>query len=134
MERIKEESLGSVVARFLKETGLQTQLNQYRLKQAWPIITGELVKSKTQDLYIKNQTLYVKLRSPVLRSELSLRKQELKTQLNAYVQAQVISDIVFAWKRHPSLSKNKNSELQLDFIPTTTRFIFSKCCYVNASR
>ena len=55
MERIKEENLGSVVARFLKETGLQTQLNQYRLKQAWPIITGELVKSKTQDLYIKNQ-------------------------------------------------------------------------------
>ena len=95
MERIKEENLGSVVARFLKETGLQTQLNQNRLKQAWPIITGELVKSKTQDLYIKNQTLYVKLSSPVLRSELSLRKQELKTQLNAYVQAQVISDITF---------------------------------------
>ena len=95
MERIKEENLGSVVARFLKETGLQTQLHQYRLKQAWPIITGELVKSKTQDLYIKNQTLYVKLSSPVLRFELSLRKQELKTQLNAYVQAQVISDITF---------------------------------------
>ena len=95
MERIKEENLSSVVARFLKETGLQTQLNQYRLKQACPIITGELVKSNTQDLYIKNQTLYVKLSSPVLRSELSLRKQELKTQLNAYVQAQVISDITF---------------------------------------
>ena len=95
MERIKVENLGRVVARFLKETGLQTQLNQYRLKQAGPIITGELVKSKTQDLYIKNQTLYVKLSSPVLRSELSLRKQELKTQLNAYVQAQVISDITF---------------------------------------
>ena len=95
MERIKEENLGSVVARFLKETGLQPQLNQYSLKQAWPIITGELIKSKTQDLYIKNQTLYVKLSSSVLRSELSLRKQELKTQLNAYVQAQVISDITF---------------------------------------
>lgn len=107
MERIKEENLGSVVARFLKETGLQTQLNQYRLKQAWPIITGELVKSKTQDLYIKNQTLYVKLSSPVLRTELSLRKQELKTQLNAYVQAQVISDIIFVWKRHPPLSQKQ---------------------------
>ena len=105
MERIKEENLGSVVARFLKETGLQTQLNQYRLKQAWPIITGERVKSKTQDLYIKNQTLYVKLSSPVLRSELSLRKQELKTQLNAYVQAQVISDITFVWKISHSLKK-----------------------------
>lgn len=132
MERIKEENLGSVVARFLKETGLQTQLNQYRLKQAWPIITGELVKSKTQDLYIKNQTLYVKLSSPVLRSELSLRKKELKTQLNAYVQAQVISDITFVWKISHSL---KNSELQLGFILTTTRFIFFlNTGYINASR
>lgn len=132
MERIKEENLGSVVARFLKETGLQTQLNQYRLKQAWPIITGELVKSKTQDLYIKNQTLYVKLSSPVLRSELSLRKKELKTQLNAYVQAQVISDITFVWKISHSL---KNSELQLGSILTTTRFIFFlNTGYINASR
>ena len=132
MERIKEENLGSVVTRFLKETGLQTQLNQYRLKQAWPIITGELVKSKTQDLYIKNQTLYVKLSSPVLRSELSLRKKELKTQLNAYVQAQVISDITFVWKISHSL---KNSELQLGSILTTTRFIFFlNTGYINASR
>lgn len=95
MERRKEENLGNIVARLLQEYGLQTPLNQYRLKQAWPIIAGANARACTQDLFIKNQTLYVKLTSPVLRSELSMKKEFLKMQLNASVHAHVISDIVF---------------------------------------
>jgi hypothetical protein len=45
--------------------------------------------------YIYNQTLYVRLSSPALRAELSMRRQELTNKLNTYVGSQVIADIRF---------------------------------------
>jgi hypothetical protein len=55
---------------------------------------GPVVARYTRDLAIRNQTLYVKLSSPVLRQELHMQRRELVVRLNTYVGAQVICDIV----------------------------------------
>ena len=94
MERRKPEAIGDVVQRFLREEGLETPLAQYRLIQAWPQVTGKAVAEATTELYIKNQTLYARLTSAVLRSELMMQRQALAYALNQYVQAQVITDVV----------------------------------------
>ena len=56
---------------------------------------GPIVARYTRDLVVRNQTLYVRLSSPVIRQELMMQRRELVTRLNAYVGAQVICDIVF---------------------------------------
>ena len=94
MERRKSEAIGNVLQRFLREEGLETPLAQYRLIQAWPQVAGQAVANATTELYIKNQTLYARLTSAVLRSELMMQRQALAYALNQYVQAQVITDVV----------------------------------------
>ncbi len=94
MERRKSEAIGDVLQRFLRQEGLETPLAQYRLIQAWPQVTGKAVAEATTELYIKNQTLYARLTSAVLRSELMMQRQALAYALNQYVQAQVITDVV----------------------------------------
>lgn len=81
--------------RNLRVQGLETPLLQKRLIDAWPIVAGPAIARYTQEVYIRNQTLYVRLSSPALRAELSMRCQELVQQLNDYVQSQVIADIRF---------------------------------------
>lgn len=81
--------------RFLRQEGLETPLNQYRLIEAWKEVVGPSVARYTSNLYIKNQTLYVHLTSSVLRQELLLGRTLLVRNLNNKVGAQVITDIVF---------------------------------------
>jgi hypothetical protein len=49
----------------------------------------------TQQIYIKNQSLYVHLTSPILRQELMMTRETLVRRLNEKAGAQVITDIVF---------------------------------------
>ena len=89
------QSVKDVILRTLREQGLETPLKQKRLIEAWPEIAGPLIASYTLNTYIYNQTLYVRLSSPSLRADLSMRRQEFVERLNATVGEQVISDIRF---------------------------------------
>ncbi len=94
MERRKSEELTAVIHRFMRESGLETPLNQYRLIEAWGEVAGRLVAEHTRELYIRNQSLYVRLASPALRANLMLMRRDLVARLNAAVRADVIADIV----------------------------------------
>jgi len=83
------------VLQVLREQGLETPLNQKRLVDSWPEVVGPIVARYTLNTYIYNQTLYVRLSNPALRSDLSMRRQELTEKLNAAVGEQVITDVRF---------------------------------------
>jgi len=89
------QQVKDLILRSLREQGLEIPLQQKRLVEAWPIVAGPVVARYTLNTYIYNQTLYVRLSNPALRSDLSMRRKELTEQLNKYVGNQVITDIRF---------------------------------------
>ena len=89
------KQLGELVMRNLRMQGLETPLLQKRLVEGWPVVAGEQIARFTTDVRIVNQTLYVSLRLPALRADLSMRRQEFVKRLNDYVGSQVIADIRF---------------------------------------
>lgn len=95
MFKRKEQSVKNLILYNLRAQGLETPLLQKRLLEAWPIVAGEAVARYTTDVKIYNQTLYVRLRIPALRADLSMRRQEYVQRLNEYVGNQVITDIRF---------------------------------------
>jgi len=95
MRRSNAESLTEILRYYLREEGLETPLNQYRLVQAWPQVMGEGINRYTQNIFIKNQTLFVKISSAVLRNDLHMSRTTLVQRLNDHVGAQVITDIHF---------------------------------------
>lgn len=95
MKRQNALPIGEIVHRFLREEGLESPLNEYRLIQAWESVLGKAIARYTRKMYIKNQTLYVHLTSPALRQDLQMSRQTLAHRLNEAVGAQVIINIVF---------------------------------------
>ena len=95
MFRRKVRSLSELLPEILRREGLETPLQQMRLLASWNQVVGEPVAKYTGDKFIKNQTLFVKILSPALRADLSMRRQELTQKLNAFVGEQVIVDIKF---------------------------------------
>jgi len=95
MFKRREKALKDLILQNLRMQGLETPLLQKRLIEAWPVVAGEAIARYTNDVNIYNQTLYVKLRIPALRADLSMRRQEYVNRLNEYVGNQVITDIRF---------------------------------------
>ena len=89
------KQLHDLIMRNLRAQGLETPLLQKRLVDAWPEVAGPAIARYTQETIIHNQTLFVRLSSPALRAELSMRRQELVNRLNEAVGSQVIADIRF---------------------------------------
>ena len=94
MKRTDAESVGNLMAQWLRASGLETPLNEYRALQAWSVVVGPLVAKATTDIKIYNQTLFVKDRSSALRGNLFMQRKELVKKINERVGANVISDIM----------------------------------------
>ena len=95
MFRRDVKNIKDLVMQNLRENGLETHLLQKRLVDAWPEVAGPSVARFTREVSIYNQVLYVKLSSPVLRTELSMRRQTFIDKLNHIVGARIITDIRF---------------------------------------
>lgn len=89
------KSLRELVMRNLRQQGLETPLLQRRIIEAWPSVAGEAAARLTVSASIRNQTLYVRLASPALRADLSMRRAWLTARLNEAVGSQVIVDTRF---------------------------------------
>ena len=95
MKRNNAEQIGKLIQQFLRQESLESPLNEQRLLDAWPQILGPTIASYTQNLYIKNQTLYVHLTSAALRQESMMAREKLVRSLNQKVGATVIVNIIF---------------------------------------
>ena len=95
MKRNNAEQIGDVLRQFLRQQGLETPLNEYRLVDAWKDVVGPVITRYTTNLFIKNQVLYVSLSSSVIRQELMMGRDLLVRNLNKQVGAQVIVNIIF---------------------------------------
>ena len=95
MRQSKSEKLGDIVNQILRLNGLETPLNQHRIIEVWENNIGKSFEKYTENIFIKNQTLYIKLNSSVVRNELSMHAKMLANKLNKEVDALVITNIVF---------------------------------------
>lgn len=95
MKRTQSEQIGQVLRAFLRQYGLESPLNEHRLLESWNEVAGDVVARYTGEMFIKNQCLYVTVKSSIMRNELMMIRKSLVDKLNANVGAQVITDIVF---------------------------------------
>lgn len=95
MSRNNEYSLKQVIDELLNYYQLRGKLNETRLIQSWEKVCGSLINRHTENLFISNGKLYVKVDSAALRNELSYARSKLVISLNKSVGSEIINDIVF---------------------------------------
>ncbi len=79
----------------MRDQGLETPLLQKRLMDSWASVVGENIAQYSKPICICNQTLYVEVISPALRSDLYMSRSRLVMLLNEQVQTQIITDIIY---------------------------------------
>lgn len=95
MKRTNALHISSLLHDFYRENPqLRQKILEIRIQRAWGEILGPMIMKSTQNLYVKNQVLYVSISSSVLRNELLLSRKRLLKSLNEYAGSEVIQEIV----------------------------------------
>lgn len=96
MKKSNEILLKDAILAFLKENKLETKLNETKVITSWETVVGKLISRHTDQMYIKDRVLFVKVDSAALREELSYQRSKLIKKLNKESGTDAIDDIKFA--------------------------------------
>ncbi|HIG90308.1 MAG: DciA family protein [Flavobacteriaceae bacterium] len=86
--------IDSLIKFFIKENNLENGLETVEVKDLWYKLMNNGVANYTTDINLKNGTLYIKLKSSVLREELSYGKEKIVKLLNEKLKKDLIKKIV----------------------------------------
>jgi|TARA_B100000959_G_scaffold273681_1_gene324508 hypothetical protein len=86
--------IDSLIKFFIKKNNLENGLENVKIKDLWHEIMKNGVANYTTDVNLKNGTLYIKLKSSVLREELSYGKEKIVKLLNEKLKKDIIKKIV----------------------------------------
>ncbi len=94
MRRSKTISIAEAVSDFIKEMNFGDKLSEAGVINSWEEIVGKAISSRTTKIYIKDHVLFVHLNSSVVRNELLMLRETLRSKLNEKAGSEVIRDIV----------------------------------------
>ncbi len=94
MRRNEVQSLGSAIKDYLKEKKFDSKLAEVDAVNSWEKIIGRPVARATTSIYIKDQTLYLHLKSSVVRNELFMMRNEIIRAMNEHAGQVIVKMIV----------------------------------------
>ena len=89
-----ESSIGDVLKEIIQSNKLQPGMDQVSVKEAWVSLMGNGVNSYTKNVTLKGSTLYVELKSSVLREELSHGKSKIIAMINEELRRDIVKDVI----------------------------------------
>ena len=86
--------IGDIIRKLMKNPKLAGKLDELDALQAWDEIIGKQICKYVADQKIYKGTLYVKLKSAVVRNELSYKKSEFISQINNRLGKKLLNNII----------------------------------------
>lgn len=87
-------SIQDLMKLVIKENNLTKGMNQMSVKDVWANLMGNGVQNYTESVQLQNKTLIVKLKSSVLREELSYGKEKIIKMLNDELGQELITKLM----------------------------------------
>ncbi|MFN3597434.1 MAG: DUF721 domain-containing protein [Rubricoccaceae bacterium] len=87
--------LGAVLDGLLAQAGFRERLDAARAVEAWPVVAGPALAGVTEQVWMREGELYVKVRSAAWRHQLHLQREGWRERLNAHLGRAVVRAVVF---------------------------------------
>ena len=94
MRKSNQQSIGAVIKKLLKNQKLEGRLKELDVLQLSEELLGKNLMKYINDLSVKNGTLIIKVKSAVVRNELSYQKSEIIKKINEQVGNEILKEII----------------------------------------
>jgi len=95
MRKKNTQKLSDILQTFIKEKNLQKKFDEIDVISSWKKILGNTISSYTERVNLYNGVLFVKMKSPVVKNELMMMKEDIKKRLNEEAGSEVVKKIIF---------------------------------------
>ena len=95
MKSNKPQSVGQILTKLLKKTGLGKQLQQAKIWQHWPEIAGPDLHTRGRPRSVKDNTLIIEVDSTVWMNKYAYFKWEIMKRINRLAGRELVSDVFF---------------------------------------
>ena len=89
------QSLGSVLAELVDRYGYRERLDAARAVEAWPEVVGPSIAGVTEQVWMRNGVLHVKVRSAAWRHQLQFQRSAWRERMNEHLGREVVDEVVF---------------------------------------
>ncbi|MFT5883879.1 MAG: hypothetical protein ACI9IP_000329 [Arcticibacterium sp.] len=80
---------------FLDSFNLKSKFNETSLVASWEKIMGQTIASRTDKIFVRSGTLFLRITSAPLRQELVLAKSKLISLINREMGHELVNEVVF---------------------------------------
>lgn len=94
IRRTQSRPIKDIIEELLKLSGIDGKLKERELIRQWDDVVGITIARSTESIYINDRKLIVKIRSSVIRNELTMIREGLKTELNRRSGQVIIDEII----------------------------------------
>lgn len=106
----RTSSVGQILSRVLRRSGLDQKLAKYQFIEFWPQIVGKVISERAKPEAIRNKVLIVRVENSNWAQELSFQKEVIKNRLNNFLGVeQSITDIHFYVSGQDQLANRRGS-------------------------
>ena len=88
-------SLGAVLSDLVERYGYRERLDAARAVEAWPVLAGEGITAVTEQVWMRDGVLHVKIRSAAWRHQLQFQRAQWRDRLNTHLGGEVVDEVVF---------------------------------------
>ncbi|WP_312790955.1 DUF721 domain-containing protein [Sphingobacterium sp.] len=82
------------VERLLEAYKLRRKFDETSIAAVWPQLIGKAIANRTQQLYVRDKKLFVRVESAVIKNELALMRRQILGRVNEYVGHVIIEEVV----------------------------------------
>lgn len=94
IRRTQSRPIKDIIEEVLKNFGIDQKLKERELIRQWDEVVGITIARSTESIYIFDRKLIVKIRSSVIRNELTMIRDGLLIELNRRIGQVLIDEIV----------------------------------------
>jgi predicted nucleic acid-binding Zn ribbon protein len=88
-------SIRDAIDSMLESYKIKDQYNANRLIGSWESMMGKPIAKRTDQLFVKDQILFVKLNSAPLRQELTIAKSKVLEIIHRHFDKELVADVKF---------------------------------------
>ena len=93
-KRDNTQKLSSIIDKVINKNNLRHKIDQLNIIDIWRDIIGESIHKYVKEEKVKDYSLYIKLKSSVVRTEISYNKSIIIEKINKRIGKQAIKEII----------------------------------------
>jgi predicted nucleic acid-binding Zn ribbon protein len=95
MRKSNTQNISEVLTDYINQMKIGRKLKEVDIIEAWEAVLGKTINHYTGKIYISDGNLVVHIKSPVVKSELIMMRDEIRKRLNESVGQEIVRSITF---------------------------------------